>query len=128
MSNKTTQQSQVTTLDDPTPESKAVDAAPATAADVFIAHNANLSGKRKTLTIHTEQGEGGNFAVFIGLNGVGYQVPRGKPWNVPVELVNNLRHATQTIWDGNTPRESPRFAYTVEDAPDAAPASETAAA
>jgi hypothetical protein len=120
---KTTNQSQVTTLDDAAPATAA--AAPQAAAPVLIKHDADLSGKRKILTIHAEGGEGGNNAVFIGLNGTGYLVPRGRPWNVPAELVGNLKCAEQTTYERNDkgeliPRSSPRFGYTAEDAPAAA--------
>jgi hypothetical protein len=120
MTKATNQQSQVTTLDDA--PAAAAPAAAAKPAEVLIQHTAELSGKRKILTIHAEQGEGGAHAVFLGLNGVGYQVPRAKPFNVPSELVENLKNASQIHYERNdagamVPRESPRFAYTVEDAP-----------
>lgn len=116
---KETTKSSVTTLDDA--PSKASAPAAKAEAKVLVQHNDELSGKRKILTIHAEQGEGGNFAVFVGLNGVGYQVPRGIPHNVPDELVQNLRNAQQTVWENtdgkNVSREAPRFAFSTEDAP-----------
>lgn len=132
MTNQTT--SKITSIDDG-PETAAAAGAPAeiAVAGELIKHNADLSGERKILTVHPEGGEGGNTAVFIGLNGVGYQVPRGKPWNVPVELVNNLDNAQQTIYERNEkgemiPRTAPRFAYTVRDAAPVGKAKEAAEA
>lgn len=132
MTNQTT--SKITSIDD----APVTDAAAGTPAEVAVAgeliqHNEALSGVRKILTIHPEGGEGGNTAVFIGLNGVGFQVPRGKPWNVPVELVNNLDNAEQTIYERNDkgemiPRVAPRFAYTVRDTAPVGKAKEAAEA
>jgi hypothetical protein len=113
-----------TTLDDAPAKStsKAAPVAPAVAE--LIKHNSDLSGKRKVLTIHKGE-QGSQSFVFIGLNGTGYQVPRGLPCNVPVELVHNLRNANQTFYERDEKGvmqaiESPRFAFSVEDAPDAA--------
>jgi hypothetical protein len=121
MSEKNSKSAAVTTLDD-APSASAPAAAASPKADLLIKHSAELTGKRKILTIHAESGPGGSHAVFVGLNGVGYQVPRGKPWNVPAELVENLKNATQTVYerdenDKMIQRESPRFGFTVEDAP-----------
>lgn len=134
MSNSNTNGAKITSIDD-APETAAAAGATAEApvAGELIQHNEALSGVRKILTIHPESGEGGNQAVFIGLNGVGFQVPRGKPWNVPVELVNNLDNAEQTIYERNDkgemiPRVAPRFAYTVRDSAPVGKAKEAAEA
>jgi hypothetical protein len=116
----------VTTLDSaPAKTSAPAPAATNPDAAILIKHNAQLSGKRMFLTIHASPGEGGHNAVFIGLNEVGYQVPRGKPWNVPSELVENLANATEIRYERDDDGviqslEVPRFAYTATAAPDAA--------
>lgn len=117
-------QNQVTTLDDDAQgvSNAAAPEAVSPEASVLIKHNESLSGERKILTIHTAAGEEGNHAVFVGLNGVGYQVPRGKSWNVPAELVSNLENAVEVRYERNSagkiePREVPRFAFSVKDAP-----------
>jgi hypothetical protein len=79
-----------------------------------------LSGKKKTITIHTSEVEGGHDAVPIGLNGYMYQVPRGMPVEVPEELVAILENAKVSTYhparDGSTElveRVSNRFAFSV---------------
>lgn len=118
-------QKSVTTLDD-APAKAAAPAAgspEATVAAELIKHNKELSGERRILTIHASGEAGGNNFVFIGLNGVGYQVPRGRPFNVPAELVENLKNAEYRFYERNDQtgeqivRDAPRFAYTVEPAP-----------
>ena len=42
-----------------------------------------LSGKKKTVTIHESDAEGGRDAVAIGLNGYMYQVPAASPSRCP---------------------------------------------
>jgi hypothetical protein len=76
---------------------------------------ADLSGKRVELTINQDSGENGREPVFVGLNGVGFQIPRGVPVNVPVELLEILDNAVQTVYEsnGNTAqaREVKRYSY-----------------
>lgn len=85
--------------------------------------DASLSGKRKLLTIHAEKGDGGDHAVFISLNEFPYQVPRGKPFNVPSELVEILDNAVVSSFEREertgeiVTRRTPRFAYSVSDVP-----------
>ncbi len=57
-----------------------------------------LSGKKKTVTIHESDAEGGRDAVAIGLNGYMYQVPRGIPVEVPEELVSILENAKTSTY------------------------------
>lgn len=83
-------------------------------------HDIALSGKKKTITIHTSEAEGGHDAVAIGLNGYMYQVPRGMPVEVPVELVYILENAKVSTYHpaGNNStdlveRVSNRFAFSV---------------
>lgn len=79
-----------------------------------------LSGKKKTITIHTSEAEGGHEAVPIGLNGYMYQVPRGVPVEVPEELVKILENAKTSTYhpagNGSTElieRVHNRFAFSV---------------
>lgn len=88
-----TAQSKVTTLDD---DSSPAEAAPAVAIK-GANHDAALSGKTGTVTIHPTEGDGGSDAVFISINGYAYQIPRGMPVEVPAEVIEVLRNAKQTI-------------------------------
>lgn len=75
----------------------------------------DLSGKRVELTINQDSGENGREPVFVGLNGVGYQIPRGVPVNVPVELLEILDNAIQTVYESNGTtahaRDVKRYSY-----------------
>ncbi len=108
--------SQVSTLDD---DEVAV-AAP-TAANLgtikSTGEDIQLSGKKQTLTIHATDSIDGQEAVFIGLNGYGYHIPRGVPVAVPVEVVEILAnaktdHLRATQGGGTEVRTSQRFAFT----------------
>jgi hypothetical protein len=77
------------------------------------------SGKLQTITIHPTSEEGGGDAVPVSINGYMYQIPRGKPVAVPVEVVEILRNAKTTHYTakeggGSVSRESHRFALTIE--------------
>jgi len=56
-----------------------------------------LSGQRRTITIHPTDGDGGSDAVFVSLNGYGYQIPRGEPFSVPVEVIEIIKNARTTV-------------------------------
>lgn len=111
--------SKITTLDD------APDAALETAQEPVSAvavksssTDTDLSGKRKTVTIYEQEGEAGRDDVFVGVNGVGYQIKRGKAVSIPVEVLHALDNAVQTIYDtlpsGQViERSLKRFNYTV---------------
>jgi hypothetical protein len=81
--------------------------------------DAALSGKKKTITIHTSESEGGHDAVPIGINGYMYQVPRGTPVEVPEELVHILENAKVTTFHPAkgpgefVERTANRFAFSV---------------
>src|SRR6266550_1033338 len=93
--------SKVTTLDDeptaPAGANTGVDSAAQAAADgVKILgknHDTDLSGERKTITIHQTDTDGGQDAVAIGLNGYAYQIPRGIPVSIPVEVLEILKNS-----------------------------------
>jgi hypothetical protein len=61
-------------------------------------HDVELSGKTRTVTIHTSDAEGGHDAVFLSINGYGYQIPRGVPVEVPVEVLHVLENAKITSY------------------------------
>lgn len=110
--------SQVTTLDDG--EVAAAEAATIAPATVVGAnHDEVLSGERKMLTIHQSDADGGAEAVFVGLNGYGYQIPRGTPHLVPVEVIKILQNAKTKMLSNGVggaiiERDVPRFAFSVE--------------
>lgn len=78
-----------------------------------------LSGKKKTITIHVSDAENGQEPVFVGLNGYGYQIPRGTPVEVPAELVSILENAKTSTFHPNRAtgeleeRVHNRFAFSV---------------
>lgn len=121
--------SQVSTLDSGAKPQAAAKAA-AVARPKSTGHDAALSGRKATITIHPSDGIGGDEAVPIGLNGFMYQVPRGEPQEVPVELLEILENAVNVHMSNGKDlqvieRRVPRFAYTVH-AIDKAPAAATA--
>ena len=86
-------QSQVTTLDTEDTTEATVQAVALKGSN----HDATLSGKTGTVTIHPTEGDGGSDAVFLSINGYAYQIPRGMPVEVPSEVIEVLRNAKQTI-------------------------------
>lgn len=70
---------------------------------------------RCLVTVHADKGEGGNQAVFVSVNGQAFQIPRGKPVDVPLEVAQALENAVETIYDGGgAGREAPRYAVTIK--------------
>jgi hypothetical protein len=86
--------SQISTLDDAVDEAQA---APAPHAVVGNSHDDALSGEKVNVIIHEQPGDGGNDAVFVSVNGVGYQIPRGVVCAVPVEVLHVLDNSVQRI-------------------------------
>lgn len=73
-----------------------------------------FSGKRETITLAAARDENEQDFVFVSINSVGFQIPRGKPVSVPVEVLNVLDDAVQTVYDkAGQPRQVPRHAYQV---------------
>ena len=119
--------SQVTTLDDaedasamnPTGDA-ALAASAVSPLIVGENHDSELSGERRTVTIHEGNGDGGSDAVFMSLNGYAYQAPRGVPVSLPVEVLENcLRNAKTTVYTALSggavgERTIPRFAFSAE--------------
>ena len=89
---------QVTTIDDDNAPDTAASAKTQAAAVVGANADEALSGERRTVTIHTTDTDGGSDAVFVGLNGYAYQIPRGIPVEVPVEVLEILNSAKQSIF------------------------------
>jgi hypothetical protein len=68
-------------------------------------HETDLQGKkteevvaqtRRSIIIHNQDGPGGNHAVFVAVNGVGYNIPREIEVSVPVAVIHALENATET--------------------------------
>lgn len=72
--------------------------------------DAELSGKRVTVTVHASDLEGGHEAVSIGLNGYVYQIPRGVPVEVPEEVLEILKNAKTSTY---TPQANNQLAERV---------------
>lgn len=111
-------QSQVTTLDtEDEATAAAVESAPATKV-TGANHDAELSGKKRTVTVHATDGDGGSDAVTVGVNGFVYQIPRNVPCEVPDEVIQVLQNAKTTIMSFGqggavVERTVPRFAFSV---------------
>lgn len=116
--------SQVTTLEDnkspskgdTKPDAKSA-AAAVKAAELKGQGNGDFTGKKVMLTIAASPGDGGKDAVFVSVAGVAFQIPRGKPWVVPVEVVNALENAVETHYDRDPQTgvvqaiDSPRYTF-----------------
>lgn len=122
--------SNVTTL-----EAKPAKAPPATKElkpAVNGAKQEDFSGQKMQLTIAAGKGDGEREAVFVSHAGVPFQIPRGKPWIVPKEVVNVLENAQETTYtrDDKTgdiiTTQSPRFTFAAvpvaDEQPTGAPA------
>lgn len=117
--------SQITTLDDIAPEAPKKRGRPAAhavidadGAETLTGANTdpNLSGKMALLTVHPTGDDGGKEALFVGLNGYAYLVPRGKPWKVPIEVANaaNPMSVSYVYTNGEYERvETPRNPVTI---------------
>lgn len=107
---------QVTTLDNDTSVAPATEKAPKTKAAkvaAAAAAEAGLSGKRKTIVIHQGEGAAGREDVPVGVNGVMYLIKRGKPVEVPTEVVGVLETAVTTVYENGEAIDTPRFAFSV---------------
>ncbi|WP_157407085.1 hypothetical protein [Janthinobacterium sp. CG3] len=109
--------SNISTLED-----DVVDAVGSTSRDVAAVagsiHDDAMCGDRLDITMFEQEGEAGSEAVSLGVNGVGYLIPRGMRVSVPVEVVHVLDNAVQRIYEPlkngeMRPRELKRFNYTV---------------
>ncbi len=108
--------SKITTLDN-TDTPIVATATPAEAVAIQAAnHDSAMSGKKRVITIHPSEADGGNDAVFLQLNGYAYQIPRGIPVLVPEEVIEVLNNAKQTFLSFGqggavTERTANRFAF-----------------
>lgn len=105
--------SQISSIDDQPVVEK-----PKTKATKSQLSDAGISGNKRTVTIHASEADGGDKAVFLAVNGVAYQIPRGTPHDVPVEVVEALKNAVVTQYksgaDGVVKAvDVPRFAFSV---------------
>lgn len=107
---------QVTTLDDEVSAEKPADTkAKASKKTTAAAVEAGIVGKQRTITIHSGEGTAGREDVQIFVNGFGYNIKRGKPVDVPEEVLEVLRNAVTTQYDGGETVEVPRFAFSVHN-------------
>lgn len=88
----------ITSIDDQPKDNAPAKSAPKAASVKGANHDVALSGKTRTITIHTSDAEGGHDAVFLSINGFGYQIPRGTPVDVPVEVLHVLENAKVTSY------------------------------
>lgn len=111
--------SQVTTLDDPVnPDvSTSTEAAPAAARSI-ASGDAELSGKKRTITIHQTGNEADGEVAELQLNGYLYRVPRGVPCEVPEEVYQILENARTTTYQttaaGVVERHNYRFPFSAQ--------------
>ncbi|CUI05491.1 hypothetical protein [Massilia antarctica] len=105
----------VTTIDDvpnPVEIKKGLDIA-------VVDHGDNLTGEKVQVTIANGAGELGRQAVFLSINGHGFNVPRGVPCDVPIEVAAILENATMTEYEAGAngatiEREVQRFSYSIK--------------
>lgn len=114
-------QRSVTTLDD-APKANAGAAVSKVAAEkvqeLKPVQGGDFCGRKSRIMIANSPGEGGKDAVFVGVQGVPFQIPRNKTWEVPIEVANVLTDAVETSYSRNDrtgeseASESPRFSFT----------------
>lgn len=61
------------------------------------AHDDALSGAKVAVTVFQQEGEAGHEAVFVSVNGIGYQIPRDVRSTVPVEVMHALENCVLDI-------------------------------
>lgn len=81
-------------------------------------HDSELSGKKVTVTFSEQEGDAGSEPIFASLNGYAYQIPRGIPVEIPVELLDIFKNAKMSLVEtaqggGTKTRSVQRFQYTV---------------
>lgn len=92
-----------------------------TPADQPAADPANKPGKTakpakpRTFIINIAKEKGENSDVFVGFNGVGYQIKRGQNVEVPEGVLNVLRDAVTVEYDPETmqPQEVPSYPFNI---------------
>lgn len=90
------------------------------AADIAVSDHADaMTGERLEVVIQAGEGAIGKQPVFLAINGHGFNVPRGIPVHLPVEVVEILDNATQVVYehdqatDKMLEREVKRYSYSV---------------
>lgn len=75
--------------------------------------NQGFSGERVTVSLPAARDDEQDF-VFVSVNTIGFQIPRGKPFSVPVEVCEVLDNAVEKRYgrDG-VGRDVPRHPYSV---------------
>jgi hypothetical protein len=96
MSTKKNENTQISTLDD---APYADQSAPVAHVVTGSTHDDALSGDKVNIVIHEQEGDAGREAVFVSVNGVGYQIPRGIVCAVPVEVLHVLDNSVQKIFE-----------------------------
>ena len=80
-------------------------------------HDEALSGKRVSVTFYEQDSDMGKMPVQVGLNGIAYQIPRGVPCSIPVEVLGVVKDAVEEVYEANgtsvTKRVRPRFSYQI---------------
>lgn len=109
--------SKITTLDD-TSSQILSDSPQSAAAVVGTNHDAELSGRKVRVTFFEQEGDLGKDAIFASINGVGYNIPRGVPVDIPVEVLEVFQNAKTravqtTAGGGQSERDIMRFAFQV---------------
>ena len=56
-----------------------------------------VNDPKVTITIAEQEGAGGKRAVFVGVNGVGMLIPRGRPVDIPLRYYFALNDAVKTV-------------------------------
>lgn len=111
--------STITTLDNDADAVAAEVTADAKTAAKVVKGNGNdeaLSGKRMRIKVFESEKDSEKGPLFVGLNGVGYQIPRGIVVDVPEEVVEVLDNAIMKVYptEGGLvtgEKEVPRHAY-----------------
>lgn len=112
-----TKNSQVTTLDDTVNPDVEASTVAAPAARSIASGDAELSGKKRIITIHQTGNEADGEVAELQLNGYLYRVPRGVPCEVPEEVYQILENAKTTTYQttpaGVVERHNFRFPFSV---------------
>lgn len=113
-----TKNSQVTTLDDTVNPDVEASTVAAPAARSIASGDAELSGKKRIITIHQTGNEADGEVAELQLNGYLYRVPRGVPCEVPEEVYQILENARTTTYQttpaGVVERHNYRFPFSAQ--------------
>lgn len=125
MSSKNTKDTTTITSIDDAPEA-ALGSAEASPTVPVTDNLSVFGGDSAELIVQSNAAEGilGQQAVFVGINGYGFNIPRDKKVIVPVEVIENLDNASVVVIEGldngqTRERTVKRFAYSVRYLPSA---------